>query len=149
MNCNAHMGVALTSGLFYEGKAVPSSMKVNADCGAVMVEMEVAALFMVGQCRGVRCAALATADGNVFEQGNYDPHGEIVAQGKINMMKTGLKVAAQLAYEMAEEADAAVFEKKLQDQYLNTFNSNNLCDYLDSKGSLNAEQKKNLARMAW
>jgi uridine phosphorylase len=41
-------------------------MKVNADTGALLVEMEVAALFIIGTMRGIRTAAIATADGNVF-----------------------------------------------------------------------------------
>jgi len=65
---------------------MPSSLKVNADTGALMVEMEVAALFIIGTMRGVRTAAIATADGNVFNQGDYDPHGKIVAEGKKKML---------------------------------------------------------------
>lgn len=80
------MGVCLTSGMFYQGCSMPSSLKVNADTGALMVEMEVAALFIVGIMRGVRTAAIATADGNVFNQGDYDPHGTIVAEGKKKML---------------------------------------------------------------
>ena len=101
----------MTSGLFYDGKAIPSTNKVNADCGAVMVEMEIAALYTIGTMRGIRCAAIATADGNIFETGNYDPHGTIVAEGKINMMKAGLRVAAQLGKELAQEEEASIFEK--------------------------------------
>ena len=58
-----------------------------------MVEMEVAALFIVGSMRGIRTAAIATADGNVFNNGDYDPHGTVVAEGKKNMLKVGLNVA--------------------------------------------------------
>ena len=66
LNAAVHIGVCLTNGMFYEGCSIPSSLKVNADTGALMVEMEVAALFIVGTMRGVRTAAIATADGNVF-----------------------------------------------------------------------------------
>jgi len=40
---------------------VPSSLKLNADAGALMVEMEIAALFIIGSMRGIRTAAIATA----------------------------------------------------------------------------------------
>lgn len=109
-----------------------------------MVEMEIAALFTLGTMRGIRCAAIATADGNVFETGNYDPHGTIVAEGKINMMKAGLRVAASLSKEMAQEEDPSIFEKNLQDKYLDTFNTKNLCDYFKEISELNADQKKAL-----
>lgn len=78
---------------------MPSTLKTNADTGALMVEMEVAALFIIGSMRGIRTAALATADGNVFNQGDYDPHGKIVAEGKIKMLKCGLNVAKKAAIE--------------------------------------------------
>jgi len=93
MDLKVHQGVCLTSALFYEGKAIPSTMKVHANAGAVIVEMEIAALFTIGTTRGIRTAALATSDGNDFIEGDYDPHGTLVAEGKINMMKVGLKVA--------------------------------------------------------
>lgn len=83
LNSTVHIGVCLTSGLFYQGPSIPSTMRDNADTGALMVEMEVAALFVIGTMRGIRTAAIATADGNVFNQGDYDPHGTIVAEGKI------------------------------------------------------------------
>jgi uridine phosphorylase len=64
-----------------------------------MVEMEIAALFIVGSMRGIRTAAIATADGNVFNQGDYDPHGNIVADGKKKMFKVGLNTAKRAALE--------------------------------------------------
>ena len=66
MNCTVHLGVALTSGLFYAGNVIPSTLRANADAGELMVEMEIAALFVIGSMRGIRTAAIATADGNLF-----------------------------------------------------------------------------------
>jgi len=99
MNCTVHMGVALTNGMFYAGNALPSTLRENADAGALMVEMEVAALFIIGSMRGIRTAAIATADGNVFNTGDYDPHGTIVAESKLNMLRTGLNVAKRASVE--------------------------------------------------
>lgn len=49
--------------------------------------------------------------------------------------------------EVTQEADPTIFDKALKDKYLETFNSNNLCDYFKDKESLNGEQKKNLCKM--
>jgi purine-nucleoside phosphorylase len=86
MNCTVHLGVALTCALFYVGNALPPTLRSNADSGALMVEMEVSALFIIGTQRGIRTAAIATADGNVFNEGDYDPHGTIVAENKVKML---------------------------------------------------------------
>lgn len=109
MGFKVHQGVCLTSALFYDGKAFPSTMKIHADCGAVMVEMEIAALFTIGTTRGIRTAAIATSDGNDFIEGDYDPHGTLVAEGKINMMKVGLKVAMQEIRQSAKQNQKEFF----------------------------------------
>lgn len=123
MNHKVHIGPILTSGLFYEGSSVPSSLKVNADAGALMVEMEVAALFIVGSMRGIRTAAIATADGNVFNQGDYDPHGTIVAEGKKKMFKVGLNTAKKAAQEDNRTSEPEIFESSNQKKYLELFKS--------------------------
>ena len=79
-----------------------------------MVEMEVASLFIVGSMRGIRTAAIATADGNVFKQGDYDPHGHIVANGKKKMMLVGLNVAKRASKEDQEGLEEInIFEPHL------------------------------------
>ena len=74
---------------------------MNADSGAISVEMENATLFSIGTLRGIRTAAIATVDGSPFrwEAGDYDPHGLVVAEAKNKMMLTGLKVAKKLINE--------------------------------------------------
>ena len=72
--------------MFYQGPSIPLTLKENADTGVLFVEMEVAALFVIGTMRGIRTAAIATADGNVFNHGDYDPHGQAVAEGKLKML---------------------------------------------------------------
>jgi uridine phosphorylase len=98
---SVQMGVTLTSGNFYPGPAMPSTLQVNADAGALTVEMENATLFCVGSVRGIRTGAIATVDGSPFnwEDGDYDPHGKTVAEGKTKMIMTGLKVGSKIAAE--------------------------------------------------
>ena len=95
------MGVTLTSGNFYPGPAVASTLQVNADAGALSVEMENATLFCVGSVRGIRTGAIGCIDGSPFhwDEGDYDPHGTVVAEGKKNMILTGLKVAKKIVEE--------------------------------------------------
>jgi uridine phosphorylase len=96
---NVHMGPTLTSGNFYPGPAMASTLQTNADAGALSVEMENATLFCIGTVRGIRTAAIGTVDGSPFhwDSGDYDPHGNTVAEGKVRMIKTGLSVAADIA----------------------------------------------------
>lgn len=63
--------------------------------------MENATLFCVGTVRGIRTAAIGTVDGSPFKwgDGDYDPHGKIVADGKSNMIEVGLEVAAKVMKE--------------------------------------------------
>ena len=94
-------GVTLTSGVFYPGPALASSLQVNADAGALSVEMENATLFCIGSLRGIRTAAVGVIDGSPFlwDKGEYDPHGEKVKMGKERMILTGLKVAKKVAFD--------------------------------------------------
>ena len=82
-------------------------MQLNADAGALTVEMENASLFCVGSVRGIRTAAICTVDGCPFswDEGDYDPHGALVAEGKKNMIRTGLKVAKRVV-EQSTTSDA-------------------------------------------
>lgn len=97
----AHMGINLTSGLFYPGPSVPGTLMENAKAGVISVEMENATLFTIGALRGIRTAAIGAVDGCPFQwgDGNYDPHGTLVADAKSNMIKVGLEVASSIARE--------------------------------------------------
>lgn len=72
--------------------------------------MEIATLFVIGTMKGVRTAAIAVADGNIFAENEYDPHGTVVANGKVNMIKTGLKVAKKAAIEDAQMDHHSIFD---------------------------------------
>lgn len=65
--------------------------------------MENATLFCIGSIRGIRTGAIGVVDGSPFlwDEGEYDPHGEAVKKGKENMILTGLKVAKKIALESA------------------------------------------------
>lgn len=154
-----HMGVALTSGLFYPGPAIPDIMKVNADAGALSVEMENATLFCLGSARGIRTGAIGTVDGFVFGENDYDPHGDKVKKAKERMILTGLKVAKRIISESTpSEADSTTAESKAcsdsddsngeklfspdQTQHVSSlFLEGNLYDYLDQIDKLNNLQK--------
>ena len=86
------MGVNLTSGVFYPGPAMASTLQVNADAGCLSVEMENATLFCTATVRGIRAASIGTIDGSPFlwDEGDYDPHGDVVKKGKDRMILTGL-----------------------------------------------------------
>jgi hypothetical protein len=55
----------------------------------------------VGSVRGIRTGAIATIDGSPFhwDEGDYDPEGKVVAEGKKNMILTGLRVAKKIVLE--------------------------------------------------
>lgn len=62
-------GIVLTRDLFYGGVGGPAAVdyQIMSDAGALAVEMECAALFLVGALRRVSTAAILVADGNVLE----------------------------------------------------------------------------------
>ncbi len=64
-----HTGIVLTRDLFYQGVGGPAAVdyQVMSEAGALAVEMECAALFLVGTLRKVATGAILVADGNVLE----------------------------------------------------------------------------------
>ena len=77
-------GYVLTRDSFYAGVAVPAApdYREMSRAGVLAVEMECAALFLVGALRNVATAAILVADGNVLATGEsmdtYSPGNEIV-----------------------------------------------------------------------
>ena len=89
----------LTQGMFYPGPAKKDALKLNAEAGAIGVEMENATLFCIGQVRGIRTAAIATVDGSPFtweEEGGYKPGEDEVSRAKQGMIEVGLTVAKKM-----------------------------------------------------
>lgn len=140
------MGVTLTSGNFYPGPAVASTLQINADAGALSVEMENATLFCVGSVRGIRTGAIGCIDGSPFKwgEGDYDPHGTVVAEGKKKMIMTGLRVAKKIVEENELSPDMnlkkqasthkkeanMIFPEEETQRYLKIFKEQNVCEFL-------------------
>lgn len=91
-------GIVLTSDLFYPSQVIPSSLAQYQKAGVLGAEMEVATLLVIASLRGVKAGAIATVDGNPlkWDEGNYDPHGTKVAEGKKRMLKIGLDAILKL-----------------------------------------------------
>lgn len=91
-------GIILASDVFYPG-LLPTSLELYSKANVPGVEMECATLFVIASLRGVKAGAIATVDGNPlkWQEGDYDPHGEKVAQGKARMLKIGLAAMAALS----------------------------------------------------
>lgn len=81
-----HTGLVLTSDSFYPGvtTAHTPDYALLSQANVMAVEMECAALFLVGSLRGVQTGAILAVDGNVLAQresvDNYLPHRPLVDQ---------------------------------------------------------------------
>lgn len=98
MNTSYRCGVILTSDVFYPG-ILPTSLELYSKAGVYGVEMECSALFVIAALRGIKAGAIATVDGNPlkWDEGDYDPCGEKVTEGKNKMLKIGLEVMAKMS----------------------------------------------------
>ena len=93
-------GIVLTRDNFYAGiktYAVPDYKQLSA-ANVLAVEMECAALFIVGTLRNVQTGAILAVDGNVLEQGElmgqFNPHRDIVARAFTAEIKIALEAIA-------------------------------------------------------
>ena len=75
-----HTGIVLTHALFYPGDVLGSDLELWSKAGAVAVEMECAALFVLGALHSIQTGAVLVSDGNPLRpgQGGYDPHRSVV-----------------------------------------------------------------------
>jgi uridine phosphorylase len=97
-------GVIMTSGVFYPG-AFPRQVEVWRQLPVIGGEMELAVLAIVGALRGLRVGGIFTVDGNEesgTDMTGYNPHREVVAQGKERMIEVALDAVSRLA--TAEES---------------------------------------------
>lgn len=74
----AHLGIVLTSDVFYPFEVLGSNLERWQRAGCVAVEMECAALFVVAALSGLRAGAILAVDGNPLATGDtamagYDP----------------------------------------------------------------------------
>jgi uridine phosphorylase len=97
-------GVIMTTGVFYPG-AFPRQVEVWRQLPVIGGEMELAVLAIVGALRGLRVGGIFTVDGNEesgTDMTGYNPHREVVAQGKERMIEVALDAVSRLA--AAEES---------------------------------------------
>lgn len=74
-----HRGVVVTLDAFYQG-VLDLGLETYAQCRALAVEMECAAIFCVAHLRDVKAGAILAIDGNARRAaaGDYNPHREVV-----------------------------------------------------------------------
>ena len=94
-------GVMMTKAAFYPG-AMPDERAVWSRTPLVGYEMELAALLIVAALRGIRAGGIFTVDGNPAEGDPedariYNPHRDVVREGKERMIEVGLDAIKRLA----------------------------------------------------
>jgi uridine phosphorylase len=96
-------GIVLTSDVFYPGP-LDTELKLYASCGALAVEMECSALFIVGQLRGARTGAVLALDGNPlkWDQGHYAPGSDEVRRA----IERGAEACLEALVSVPAERDA-------------------------------------------
>jgi uridine phosphorylase len=97
-----HRGVGVSVDAFYRG-VLDLGFDVYAAAGALCVEMECSALFIVGLLRRIRTGAIVAIDGNARRaaSGDHDPHRELVRASIDLEIAIALDAAARLASESA------------------------------------------------
>jgi uridine phosphorylase len=95
-----HIGLVLSQAYFYPG-ILPSETETWLPGGLVQaVEMEVATLLVMAGLQKVRAGAILTSDGNLTQESDpeiYDPHRQVVDEGKLKMLKIAIKALAMLS----------------------------------------------------
>jgi len=89
-------GIVLTVGAFYpELEDLPSDYYSRTD--AVAVEMEASILFLLASLNGVRAGGVMAIDGMAvdFDADHYDPHRDIVSEGKTKAIELAVKTMAE------------------------------------------------------
>ncbi|CDJ44020.1 purine nucleoside phosphorylase, putative [Eimeria tenella] len=94
-------GIALTNGLFYgHGKEHIENL-TNWSKFTDIIDCEFQSLFLVGIGRGIETGGIATVDGSPlqWDQANYDPSGNTVAEGKKKMLTVAIHTCTKLTRE--------------------------------------------------
>ena len=96
------VGLAITAANLYATPVVPAGWTKYVGYGVLAIEMELAALLVLARMNGARAGGILTSDGNLVRKSatdisNYDPHREVVEQGKQTMLKVALEALAHLA----------------------------------------------------
>lgn len=87
-----HRGVVLTHAAFYTHDVFGSSLAMWRQAGAIAVEMECAALFVIAGLRGFDAGSVLAVDGNPLrtEEEVYDPHRRVVRDAVEEMITVAL-----------------------------------------------------------
>jgi uridine phosphorylase len=103
-----HRGIGLTVDAFYRG-VLDLGFETYAAAGAVCVEMECSALFVVGAMRRVRAGAVVAIDGDAraASSGDHDPHRDLVRAAVDREIRVALGAAVRLADPIAFAASSA------------------------------------------
>lgn len=104
----AHRGIGLTVDAFYRG-VVDLGFDTYAAAGAVCVEMECSALFVVGALRRIRTGAIVAIDGDARSAsvGEHDPHRDIVRGAVDREIQAALDAVFRLATAPGSPAERA------------------------------------------
>ncbi|MGB9861978.1 MAG: nucleoside phosphorylase [Candidatus Bipolaricaulaceae bacterium] len=92
-----HRGVVVTLDAFYRG-VLDLGLDTYAQCGALAVEMECAAIFAVAQLRRARAGAILAIDGDARRAtlGDYNPHREVVKMAVAKEIEAALNALSRL-----------------------------------------------------
>ncbi len=95
----AHLGIVLTSGVFYPSEVLGSNLPLWQRARCVAVEMECAALFVASSLAGIESGAILAVDGNPLsaddeDMDSYDPHRSVVTDAVDRMIEAALTALA-------------------------------------------------------
>jgi len=93
---DTHAGVVLTSDVFYPHGVLGSNLELWQRAGAIAVEMECSALFVVSALHHIAAGAILTIDGNPLATGDstmdgYDPDRQVVSAAVESMIDIALR----------------------------------------------------------
>lgn len=91
-------GITVTLDVFFNG-VVEIPHKAYKAAGALAVEMEIAALFVIASLRGARAGAILALDGYADADlaAEYDPHSDAVGEAVEREINAALRAAAKLS----------------------------------------------------
>lgn len=91
-------GITVTLDVFFSG-VVDIPHRQYKQAGAIAVEMEIAALYVIATLRGARAGAILALDGYADSDlaGEYDPHTDVVTKAVEREIETALRAVSKLA----------------------------------------------------
>lgn len=95
-----HIGLVVSGANFYSTPFFDVPHRKYIGRGALAIEMELAGLLVLAATHGARAGGVFTSDGNVVSEAvddHYDPHRDVVEQGKQTMLRVALETLAALA----------------------------------------------------